>query len=125
MDYVLYVFSSQFFKENRAKFENHDETAGQTKVQDERYLSSDYRNVYNLVTHHDERKFGDIFHRAMFSVMLLRCLKKLGYFGPDRRDISPENDSLSDDELYIGTLLNHFLEVMQFNSHEVAQVRNK
>ena len=53
---------------------------------------------------------------------MLRCLKKFGYFGKDRMDISPENDSLTDDELYIGTLLNHFLEIMQFNAHEVAQV---
>jgi hypothetical protein len=30
---------------------------------------------------------------------------------------------MSEDEAYIGILLNHFLEVMQFNSHEVAQVR--
>ncbi len=53
---------------------------------------------------------------------LLRCLKKLGYFGPTRMDIDPENDNLSEDELFIGSLLNHFLEVLQFNSHEVAQV---
>ena len=28
---------------------------------------------------------------------------------------------LSDDEAFIGTLLFHFLEVLQFNAHEVAQ----
>ena len=66
-------------------------------------------------------KFGDIFHRSMFSVMLLRCLKRGGYFGPDRTDVTPAGDSLSEDELFIGHLLNHFLEVLQFNSHEVAQ----
>ena len=74
-----------------------------------------------MVTHHGERKFGDIFHRSMFSVMLLRCLKRGGYFGPDRTDVTPAGDSLSEDELFIGHLLNHFLEVLQFNSHEVAQ----
>ena len=79
------------------------------------------RNLYNLVTHHGERKFGDVFHRSMFSVMLLRCLKRHGYFGPDRTDVTPDADSLSDDELFIGHLLNHFLEVLQFNSHEVRQ----
>lgn len=52
-----------------------------------------------------------------------RCLKKFGYFGPDRTDISPEGDNLTEDELYIGYLLNHFLESLQFNSHEVAQVK--
>ncbi len=43
-----------------------------TSFQAEKYLSSDYRNLYNLVTHHAERKTGDIFHRAMLAVMMLR-----------------------------------------------------
>ena len=64
-----------------------------------------------------ERKAGDVFHRAMLAVMLLRCMKKYGYFGPDTKD-----DVLTDDECYIGFVLNHFLEVNQFNAHEVAQV---
>ena len=94
-----------------------------------KYLSDDYINLYNLVTHHSERKVGDIFHRGMFVVMMLRCLKKLGYFGSevkDRVNNLGENDEdvLTEDERYIGTLLSHFLELMQFNSHEVAQVKN-
>ena len=91
-----------------------------------KYLSDDYTNIYNLVTHHSERKYGDVFHRSMFAVMLLRCLKKLGYFGEDSKNKinnSEEEDTVSDDEVYIGDLLCHFLELMQFNSHEVAQVR--
>jgi hypothetical protein len=71
------------------------------------------------VTHHSERKFGDVFHRAMFSVLMLRCLKRLGYFGPDRVDDTVAD--LSDDEVMVGVVLNHFLESLQFNSHEVAQ----
>jgi len=55
-------------------------------------------------------------------MLKLRCLKKTGYFGNKRMDLDPEFDDLSDDELYIGRLLYHFLEVLQFNSHEVAQV---
>ena len=81
-------------------------------------MSNDYRNLYNLVTHHSERKVGDIFHRAMLTVMLLRCMKKYGYFGPDAKD-----ELLTEDECYVGTILNHFLEVNQFNAHEVAQVQ--
>ena len=29
-----------------------------------KYLSDDYRNIYNLVTHHSERKMNDLFHRV-------------------------------------------------------------
>ena len=85
-----------------------------------------FRNLFNLVTHHDERKPGDCFHRSLLVVMLLRCLKKLGYFGTDAAAMmaaseDQENDVLSDDEAFIGGLLFHFLEVLQFNAHEVAQ----
>ena len=44
-------------------------------------------------------------------------MKKYGYFGPDAND-----EIMTDDECYIGFVLNHFLEVNQFNAHEVAQV---
>lgn len=113
-----------FFLENRAKFEQHDESSGSTNNQNSQYKSQDYRNYFNLVTHHSERKVGDIFHRAMLTVMLLRCMKKFGYFGPDAND-----DVVTDDECYVGSILSHFLEVNQFNAHEVAQfemiARNK
>ena len=45
--------------------------------------------------------------------MLISDLGEVGDF--------EDTDVLSDDEAYIGTLLFHFLEVLQFNAHEVAQ----
>ena len=59
----------KYFLDNRAKFEGHDESSGVNIKLDEdgqpmeKYLSSDYRNYFNLVTHHSERQAGDIFHR--------------------------------------------------------------
>lgn len=111
----------QFFLENRDKFSNHDEMSGSKNSEVTKYLSDDYRNIYNLVTHHSERKMNDLFHRAMFSIMLVKCLKKTGYFGEEVKERADEDDQLSDDEIYICTLLSHFLEVYQFNTHEVAQ----
>ena len=105
----------QWFLDNKQLFEKHDKTSGQTKEQKEPYESGDYKNYFNLVNHHEERKIGDIFHRAMFTVFLLRCLQSQGYFP------TPPSEKLSDDEVYIGTLLMHFLELLQFNAHEVAQ----
>jgi hypothetical protein len=65
----------------------------------------------------------------MFAVMMLRCLKKLGYFGEEIKEIeesrnSEEPEVFTEDEIYISTLLCHFLELMQFNAHEVAQVNS-
>ena len=107
--------SLKWFLENKQLFQSHDKTSGQTKEQKEVYESSDYKNYFNLVNHHEERKIGDIFHRAMFTVFLLRCLQSQGYFGTE------PGEKLTEDEVYIGTLLMHFLELLQFNAHEVAQ----
>ena len=68
---------------------------------------------------------NDTFHRSLFVVMMLRCLKKLGYFGEEvksKANNEEEIEVFTEDEIYIATLLCHFLELMQFNSHEVAQV---
>ena len=67
------------------------------------------------MTHYSERKVADIFHRSLFSIFLLRCLQSQGYFP------NPPGDTLTEEETLIGTLLMHFLEVLQFNAHEVAQ----
>jgi len=105
----------QWFLDNKHLFDKHDKTSGQTKEQKDAYISGDYKNYYNLVNHHDQRKIGDIFHRSMFTVFLLRCLQSQGYFP------TPPGDKLTEDEVYIGSLLMHFLELLQFNAHEVAQ----
>jgi len=114
----------KFFLDNKETFKQHDKTSGSNKSQVTKFLSDDYVNLYNLCTHRDQRKMNDIFHRAMFVVMMLRCLKKLGYFGEDvkeKANSEDETEVFTDDEIYIGTLLCHFLESMQFNAHEVAQ----
>lgn len=107
----------QWFRDNKDMFDltKHDKTSGETKEQKEVYESGDYKNYFNLVNHHSERKTNDMFHRAMFSVFMVRCLQTQGYF-PD-----PAKDVASEDEILIGTILFHFLEVLQFNAHEVAQ----
>jgi len=104
-----------YFMENKEMFQAPDEQSGQTKSQTEVYDPSDYKNYFNLVSHHSERTTGDMFHRAMFSVFLLRCLKSQGYF-PDSKE-----KVITDQEAYICRLMYHFLEVLQFNAHEVAQ----
>lgn len=107
----------QWFRDNKDMFDltKHDKTSGETKEQKEVYESGDYKNYFNLVNHHSERKTNDMFHRAMFSVFMVRCLRTQGYF-PD-----PPTDVASEDEILIGKILFHFLEVLQFNAHEVAQ----
>ena len=102
----------QWFRDNRDMFEHHDERSGETKERKEKYLSDDYRNLFNLVTHQKQMCVAELFHRSAFAVLLLRCLESQGYF---------ETDASEDDRIFIGTLLTHFLQILQFNAHEVAQ----
>lgn len=121
--FVAYTLISQkcvqWFRDNRDMFHNHDERSGESKERKDAYVSSDYRNIFNLVTHHKEMGTNEKFHRTAFSVFLLRCLQSQGYFGEDCSQV------LYQDAILIGTLLVHFLEVLQFNTHEVAQFEMK
>jgi len=107
--------SLSWFLKNRDSLMNHNERNGETQNQEKIYKSDDYENYFNLVSHHTERKTGDIFQRAMFCIFLVKCLKSQNYFPNSEKDV------LSKDELYIAELFSHLLEVLQFNSHEIAQ----
>jgi len=104
--------SAQWFRDNRDMFKDHDERSGETKQRHDKYMSDDYRNLFNLVTHEKKMGLAELFHRSAFSVLLLRCLESQDYFGDDSSD---------EDKIFIGTLLTHFLQILQFNAHEVAQ----
>ena len=80
-------------------------------------MSSDYRNIFNLVSHHEKMSSTENFHRATFAIFLLRCLDSQGYFGSQQSTYE-----LTGDKLLVARLLFHFLELLQFNTHEVAQL---
>ena len=48
---------------------------------------------------------------------MVKSIYQFFFAGEDAKD-----EILTEDECYIGTILSHFLEVNQFNAHEVAQV---
>jgi len=76
-----------------------------------------YVSLFNLVGLQKERWAEDIFARTMMAVALLKILKKSLYF-PDRSDA----ETFTDDEIFIGSLILHHLNVLQFNAHEVYEV---
>ena len=73
------------------------------------YLSSDYNNLFNLITHEDSRDAPDVAAKTVFAVFLMLALKTAGYF----------RDEEEEDEVLVGRLLFHFLQCFQFNSHMV------
>lgn len=50
------------------------------------YPHDDYRRVFVLVTHENERSFEDIFHRIVMASFLTHCLKLGGFFAGDESD---------------------------------------
>ncbi|KAG5673986.1 hypothetical protein PVAND_003982 [Polypedilum vanderplanki] len=78
--------------------------------------NDDYRRIFVLVTHEKERTFEDVFHRMMMANFLLHCLKMCDYF---------EDDETEENFFYIGSLIYHNLQVMQYNAHEISELQYK
>ncbi|XP_046986428.1 SET and MYND domain-containing protein 4-like [Schistocerca americana] len=96
-----------------------------TKGQEgEQYCSSDYKAVYNLVTHSQQRGVVDLLLRTSMAVLLLRCLKMTDYFECSGTSISEDKieGELTENEAFIGGLLLHHLELLQFNAHEISEI---
>ncbi|XP_025202672.1 SET and MYND domain-containing protein 4 [Melanaphis sacchari] len=103
----------KYFIDLRPKLLNHSLRPRDTHEPD------NYVNLYDLVTHREKRSVQDILHRTHVAAFYLFCLKKTNYFPAD----CDTNRRLTDDELFIGSLLLHHLLLLQFNAFEVSELR--
>ena len=62
-----------FFIKNAGMFEKHDVTHGITH-------HDNYKNLFNLVTHSDRRESMDSITKNIFSCMMVKLLRHVGYF---------------------------------------------
>lgn len=104
-----------FFREMAASeaFAEHDVRNGVTEAQSEVFLSSDYRNLFHLVTHEAERDALDVATKTVFAAFVVQCLRTVNYFGSEADE---------EDEVLVGRLVLHFLQCFQFNTHMVESV---
>ena len=72
-----------WFVENSHMWEKQDEKNGEITQRTEEYLSNNYKNVFNLVSHHDRMCQVENFHSVVFAIFLLRCLQSQGYFSKE------------------------------------------
>lgn len=103
-----------FFLENQVG--PHNPQHGMEKA--DVYDGQDFASLFNLVSHHGEWNFREHAYKAFFSLFFVRCLQKSGYFG----DKQSEGSSLSKEELVVGSLMIHIMEVATMNAHEIGQV---
>ncbi|KAL0896024.1 hypothetical protein ABMA27_012009 [Loxostege sticticalis] len=96
------------------------------------YKTDDYRNIYHLVSHEDKRTKQDILHRTQMTAFLVKLLEISGYFEGKPRDKPVDLEELKsmavdekykDDVALIGGLILKNLQVLQFNAHEVFELR--
>ncbi|KAK4298803.1 hypothetical protein Pmani_028882 [Petrolisthes manimaculis] len=105
-----------FFLNLRDKLteENPEETANSKEV----YDPTDFLRFYRLVCHSQHRTPEDFFHRTIMVCFWLKALKKTKFFEGKG---SGSSDKISDVEAFIGGLLLRFLQLIQFNAHEVSE----
>ncbi|TRY68906.1 hypothetical protein TCAL_03792 [Tigriopus californicus] len=121
----------EFFLENRDKFKEHnvlngvaqdpdngDEGNAAGAGDDQRFLSGDYRNLFNLVNHNDSRSPLDTTSKTVFAAFFLQALKATKYFVPKKPSVKVTRE----DEYFIGHLLLHFIECFQFNTHRIDSI---
>ncbi|CAH1395316.1 unnamed protein product [Nezara viridula] len=87
-----------------------------------------YEKVLNLIGHSDKRDPKDFLHRTLMALFLLQVLRHGGYFNGKFNKVSGGESSsssesivLTEDELEIGTLLLKFLQILQYNAHEIYE----
>lgn len=106
----------QYFLKNRvSKFESYDDSSGTQLEGNKKYLSTDMKNLFNLSS-----KKADIekkMERYMVSAYLLKILQAMNYFVNDKKNEA----SLTEEEVFIGMLLAHFVGVAENNSQIICR----
>lgn len=100
--------------------ENHDDRTGALEEEEE-YRSDDFLNAFNLVCHEDKMDDEEHFLRTFVAVFLLKLLQFNGFFGEPREEENLMRDAeLSEQELFIGTVILHFTNTFPQNVHDIA-----
>ena len=107
--------SLEFFLQNRKKkFEHYDDSSGTELEGSKKYSSNDMRNLFNLSTKNTdmEKKL----EKYMVGAYLLKILQTMNYFDSEKKN----EGSLTEEEVFIGMLLSHFVGVAESNSHVIC-----
>ena len=120
-----------FFTENKERMEppNPDYGVDTTMT----YNTEDFSSLYNLVSHHGSWEWRDHAYKAFFALFFIRCLQKANYFGDKQstdsqlsKEFVPFHGMIcfmpGQEELLVGSLMIHIMEVATMNSHEIGQM---
>ena len=106
----------QYFLERRLSHFSHYDCSSGTEVEADRpYLPTDTKNLFNLSRREasSEKKI-ELFMVAAF---LLKVLQHMEYFEVEKKN----ENSLTEEEVFMGLILSHFVAVNESNSHLICQ----
>ena len=113
-------YNIEYFLQNRVKkFGNYDASSGTEQEGCKKYNSNDMKNLFNLSS--KEADIEKKMERYMVAVYLLKILQAMNYFDSDKKS----DKSLTEEEVYIGMLLAHFVGVAECNSHFICKAASK
>lgn len=111
----------KFFHQNRKVLKDYlRDNCKKAPIKQPYYISDDYNTVFFLCRNENLRKKEELVHYACMAIYLVRLLKVANYF--DNQTII--NTDLSGDEIFIASLILRHLQILQFNSHEISEIRN-
>ncbi|XP_019536792.2 SET and MYND domain-containing protein 4 [Aedes albopictus] len=99
--------SEEYFMGLRQEFD------GLTSEVTDKLNNDDYRKVFKLVTHEDKRTPEDYFQRTLMATLLNACLSLGGFY------------KTKETESFIGGLLLHNLQLLQYNAHEISELQRE
>ncbi|XP_050519109.1 SET and MYND domain-containing protein 4 [Diabrotica virgifera virgifera] len=120
---ALRIISQRYFsyfndKRNKLKdylIDNNEKNIIKKKI----YRYDDYDNVFFLCRNDHLRKIEEMLRFSYMAIYLLRLLKFGKYFPFETSD-----GVLKEEEVYFGSLILRHLQLLQFNAHEVSELKN-
>ena len=107
----------KYFLDRRVSHFTHYDCASGTELEGDRpYLPTDSKNLFNLSRKEatSEKKIEWL----MIAAYLLKVLQHMGYFEGEKKN----EKSLTEEEVFIGMILSHFVAVTESNSHLICHV---
>lgn len=109
-----------YFKDKKNKLKDYlKDNCKKNIIRKKVYRYDDYDNVFFLCRNEALREKKELIHYTCMAIYLLRLLKATNYFPFETND-----EELLEEETYIGCLMLRHLQILQFNAHEVSELKN-
>lgn len=80
-----------------------------------------YDSIYHLATLSHVRSDKDFFDRTFMALFLFQCLRASGFLPTSHHRYDEDALNITEDEIYIASLLLRHLQLLQFNAHEIHE----